>query len=104
MHGEQEQHDTIKPALERERRLWRRLEAKLEALDSWLSHHMEEYAQRAAMEESFEARKQTYDANRQARSAGQLTKIATIIVLCTFVASIFSMGGSFAAGEDLFFV
>jgi hypothetical protein len=104
LHGEQGQHDTIKPEMERERRLWRRLEAKLEVLDSSLSHHMDEYAQRAAIEESFEARKQTYDANRQARSAGQLTKIATIIVPCTFVASIFSMGGSFAAGEDLFYV
>jgi Mg2+ and Co2+ transporter CorA len=104
LHGEQGQHDTIKPELERERRLWRRLEAKLEVLDSSLSHHMDEFAQRAAMEESLQARKQTYDANRQARSAGQLTKIATIIVPCTFVASIFSMGGSFAAGEDLFYV
>ncbi|TGO47240.1 hypothetical protein BCON_0287g00100 [Botryotinia convoluta] len=43
-------------------------------------------------------------ANRQARSAGQLTKIATAVVPSTVVASVFSMGGNFAAGEKLFLV
>ncbi|KAF9696478.1 hypothetical protein EKO04_005204 [Ascochyta lentis] len=84
-------------ALERERRSWARLIDKLATMEATISNHMEEYSQRAAMEESFAA-------GRQARSAGQLTKIATVIVPCTFVASIFSMGGSFAAGEDLFYV
>lgn len=84
-------------ALDRERRSWARLIDKLATMEATISNHMEEYSQRAALEESFAA-------GRQARSAGQLTKIATVIVPCTFVASIFSMGGSFAAGEDLFYV
>lgn len=69
------------------------------------------YSTRSAMEEAYEAKmqtkqadRQTTTANRMARSSGQLTKIATIIVPCTFVASIFSMGGDFAAGESLFYV
>lgn len=88
---------TAQLALDRERRSWARLIDKLETMEATISYHMEEFSQRAALEESFSA-------NRQARSAGQLTKIATVIVPCTFVASIFSMGGSFAAGEDLFYV
>jgi Mg2+ and Co2+ transporter CorA len=84
-------------ALDRERRSWARLMDKLATMEATISNHMEEFSQRAALEESFAA-------GRQARSAGQLTKIATVIVPCTFVASIFSMGGSFAAGEDLFYV
>lgn len=58
---------------------------------------MEGCSLRAALEESFAA-------DRQARNARQLTWVATVIVPCTFVASVFSMGGSFAAGEDLFYV
>lgn len=104
LHAEHDQGGTAKLKLEREGRLWKRLRDKLEDMDASLSQHMDEYAQRAAMEERFEANRQAADAERQARSAGQLTKIATIIVPCTFVASIFSMGGSFAAGEDLFYV
>jgi hypothetical protein len=84
-------------ALDRERRSWARLMDKLATMEATISNHMEEFSQRAALEESFAT-------GRQARSAGQLTKIATVIVPCTFVASIFSMGGSFAAGEDLFYV
>lgn len=60
-----------------------------------VAEYMEIFAQRATMEESFAARS-------QARSAGQLTIIATVAVPCAFVASIFSMGGPFAAGEPLF--
>lgn len=59
-----------------------------------------------ANEQTWEANEQTKIAiaNRHARSAGQLTKITTVIVPCSFVASIFSMGGAFGAGEHLFFV
>ncbi|KAJ8110877.1 hypothetical protein OPT61_g6395 [Boeremia exigua] len=84
-------------ALDRERRSWTRLIDKLATMEATISSHIEEFSQRAALEESFAA-------GRQARSAGQLTKIATVIVPCTFVASIFSMGGPFAAGEDLFYI
>lgn len=101
-----------------ESRIWARLHEKLATMEATISNHMEAFSARAALEGSFaayrqaeeskeqtlEASEQTKIANRHARSAGQLTKIATIIVPCTFVASIFSMGGSFAAGEHLFFV
>ncbi|KAK2603306.1 hypothetical protein N8I77_009771 [Diaporthe amygdali] len=81
--------------VERKGRAWSRLQKKLAELQADITSHMEMFAQRAAFEHAFAA-------NRQARSAAQLTKIATVIVPCTFVASIFSMGGDFAAGEKLF--
>lgn len=97
---------------------WRFLEEKLQYAEESLNDHMKTYSARSAMEETYEAKmqsrestrqtkeanRQTAAANRMARSSGQLTKIATIIVPCTFVASIFSMGGDFAAGESLFYV
>lgn len=76
---------------------WAVLEEKLDAADTILGDHMAMFAQRSAL-------MQADAADRQARSSGQLTKIATFIVPGTFVASIFSMGGDFAAGERLFFV
>lgn len=85
----------FKELIRRENKMWLFLDEKLEVMETTVSNHMEMYAQRAAMVESFAA-------NRQARSASQLTKIATVIVPCTFVASIFSMGGEFAAGQSLF--
>lgn len=78
-----------------DQRSWDRLEETLTVLEGVIAEHMEMFAQRATMEESFAAK-------RQARSAGQLTIIATVAVPCTFVASVFSMGGKFAAGESLF--
>ncbi|KAF7924289.1 uncharacterized protein EAE98_007340 [Botrytis deweyae] len=97
--------------LEEESNIWRLLDKDLEIVEIQINQHMEEYAQRAALNEAhanrlqtFEANKQTMAANRQARSAGQLTKIATAVVPSTVVASIFSMGGDFAAGEKLFLV
>ncbi|KAK1526133.1 uncharacterized protein CCOS01_08551 [Colletotrichum costaricense] len=42
--------------------------------------------------------------NRQARNAGQLTKLATVAVPFSIISAIFSMGGDFAAGERLFWV
>ncbi|KAK6448154.1 hypothetical protein FP744_10004404 [Trichoderma asperellum] len=97
---------------------WRFLDAKLQYIEESLTNHTKIYFDRPAMEETYEAKmqsresmrqtkeanRQTAAANRMARSSGQLTKIATIIVPCTFVASIFSMGGYFAAGESLFYV
>lgn len=110
--------DGARWALVQERRIWARLHDKLASLEAIASSHMEAFSARATLEGDFaafrqaedakkqteEANNQTAIANRQARSAGQLTKIATIIVPCTFVASIFSMGGSFAAGERHFYV
>ncbi|THV45114.1 hypothetical protein BGAL_0528g00020 [Botrytis galanthina] len=97
--------------IEQESSAWRSLDKELEASEIQINQHMEEYAQRAALNEAyanrlqtFEANRQTEAANRQARSAGQLTKIATAVVPSTVVASIFSMGGNFAVGEKLFVV
>ena len=58
---------------------------------------MELYSQREGIEQAFAS-------NKQARSASQLTKLATFIVPSTFVASIFSMNGSYAAGEQDFYL
>lgn len=69
--------ETAELALNRERRSWVRLIDKLATMEATISNHMGEYSQRAALEESF-------GTNRQTRSAGQLTKIATVIVPCTF--------------------
>jgi hypothetical protein len=76
---------------------WAILEERLEVVETSLGNHLEMFAQRSALV-------QAEAANRMARSSGQLTKIATVIVPCSFVASIFSMGGKFEAGESLFFV
>jgi hypothetical protein len=62
-----------------------------------MGDHMSMFAQRSGLT-------QAAASARQAKSSGQLTKIVTFIVPCSFVASIFSMSGTFAAGEQLFFV
>ncbi|CEI70284.1 unnamed protein product [Fusarium venenatum] len=85
------------PMAKSEHESWTFLEARLEAAEITLGNHLEMFAQHSALVHS-EA------ANMMARSSGQLTKIAIVIVPCSFVASIFSMGGNFAAGESLFFV
>lgn len=64
-------------------------------MEAEIAEHIDMFPQRATLEESFAAK-------QQARSAGQLTVIATIVVPCTFFASILSMGGEFAAGQPLF--
>lgn len=94
-----------------ESRTWAALQEKLDLGEQDICQHMDMYAQRAALQQAMEAAKQTYEANNQtkeanrmARSSGQLTKIATVIVPCSFVASIFSMGDEFAAGKSLFYV
>lgn len=75
--------------------LWERLEEKLIRMEAEIAEFMDMFSQRTTMEESFAAK-------QQAMSASQLTIIATIVVPCTFVASILSMGGEFAAGQPLF--
>lgn len=104
--------------LSEEKRAWKMLYDTQCSLESKVAEHLEMWSLRAALDQASEAQrqakeaqnqtaeanKQTAEANRMARTSGQLTKIATIIVPCTFVGSIFSMGGRFAAGEDLFFV
>ncbi|KAF3008425.1 hypothetical protein E8E13_002398 [Curvularia kusanoi] len=94
---ELQDHITFELSASGQRASWKLLENRLATLEAACTDHMDEFAQRAVMEEKSAA-------IRQARSAGQLTKIATIIVPCTFVASIFSMGGSFAAGEKNLYV
>ncbi|KAK0765564.1 hypothetical protein N5P37_001499, partial [Trichoderma harzianum] len=90
---------------------WRFLEDKLRGMDEIISSHMEMYTVRANMEEAREAKIQSRESylqteatNKMARSSGQLAKIATVVVPCTFVASVLSMNGEFAAGERLFYV
>ncbi|KAL6898784.1 hypothetical protein GGI43DRAFT_68414 [Trichoderma evansii] len=104
--------------MKQETESWKFIEEKLHYIEEFLTDHMKMYSVRSTMEEAYEAKmqsresmrqtkeanRQTAAANRMARSSGQLTKIATIIVPCTFVASIFSMGGDFAAGQSLFYV
>lgn len=87
----------LQELLREEKRSWKMIYETVCKMESDVAKHMEMWSQRAALE-------QASAANRSARTSGQLTKIATIIVPCTFVGSIFSMGGRFAAGEDLFFV
>ncbi|KAL7802716.1 hypothetical protein V8C43DRAFT_322792 [Trichoderma afarasin] len=94
-----------------EGRAWRFLEEKLRGMDEIISSHMEMYTVRANMEEAREAKIQSRESffqteatNKMARSSGQLAKIATVVVPCTFVASVLSMNGEFAAGERLFYV
>lgn len=70
---------------------WDRLQEMVTNMRTEVAEHMEIFAQRATMEESFAAR-------NQARSAGQLTIIATVAVPCAFVESIFSMGGAVRRG------
>lgn len=94
-----------------EYRSWVLILEKLEMTEQDFRDHMDMFSQRAALLQALEAEKQTEEAgrqtneaNRMARSSGQLTKIATVIVPCSFVASIFSLGDEFAIGQRLFFV
>jgi uncharacterized protein YaaW (UPF0174 family) len=101
-----------------EKRHWRVLQNKLDRADTIITDHMAMYAQHAAMVDSVGSKMQTQEsqkqtefattqtaaANRMARTSGQLTKLATVVVPFTVVASIFSMNGDFAAGKSLFFV
>lgn len=110
--------DYLSPADEKLRRIaseegraWKFLEEKLRGMDEIISSHMEMYTVRANMEEAHEAKIQSRESylqteatNKMARSSGQLAKIATVVVPCTFVASVLSMNGDFAAGERLFYV
>lgn len=88
----------------REREEWRRLEQGLEDMDAKVGNHMKTYAQLAIMRESFEGYRQTATSAKLAKSSGRLLNLATVFVPFTLVASIFSMNGDFAAGENRFFV
>ncbi|KAK7705053.1 hypothetical protein SLS57_010250 [Botryosphaeria dothidea] len=76
---------------------WRWLYDRFQGQFEQVQQLLEIYAGRAAVGESFLA-------NQQARHVGQLTTLATILVPFTVVAGIFSMSGSFAAGESHFWV
>ncbi|OMP83865.1 hypothetical protein BK809_0001248 [Diplodia seriata] len=93
--SEREEERNKQSDREEERRAWSILEEKLSLLEAQLGEWMGMFAQRASMAEALEA-------NRQARSAGQLTKLATVAVPFSIVAAVFSMGGEFAAGQPLF--
>lgn len=83
---------------------WTYLCEKLDEVETTIGEYMNMYSQRASMLSARDANVQADAANRQARSASQLTKFATVVVPCTFIASVFSMNGPFAAGERLFFI
>ncbi|KAI2606547.1 hypothetical protein GGR54DRAFT_633402 [Hypoxylon sp. NC1633] len=89
--------DLSQDGSEEEWRSWKMIYEMLARTEAIIADHMEMWSQRAAFE-------QTVAANRSARTSGQITKIATIVVPGSFVASIFSMGRRFAAGEDYFYV
>ncbi|XXG99319.1 hypothetical protein Hte_005656 [Hypoxylon texense] len=103
-HNKPHHYDTLQDLLKEESKSWAIMYEKLCRMESTIADHMEMWSQRAALEQEAASFEQTLASNRIARTSGQLTKIATIIVPCTFVASIFSMGGQFAAGEDRFYV
>lgn len=84
-------------AYDTETHRWGELRDNLEDLQKGACDWMNIFAQRASLEEALAA-------NRQARSAGQLTKIATVAVPFGMVAAIFSMEGSFAAGGNDFYL
>lgn len=48
--------------------------------------------------------RETITANTQSRQVGYLTFLATLFLPISFIASIFSMGGKFSVGEQLFWV
>lgn len=100
----QDRARTEPPDVTEDRHEWRRLEQRLEDLDSEISSHMKTYAQLSIMRESFEGHRQTVTSARLAKSSGRLLNLATIFVPFTLVASVFSMNGRYAAGESRFFV
>ncbi|KAI1121728.1 hypothetical protein F5Y10DRAFT_288168 [Nemania abortiva] len=97
-------YDSLQNALREEKKSWVILDEKFSKMEATVASQMDMWAQRAALQQATASLAQAEASTRSARTSGQLTKIATIIVPCTFVASIFSMNGRFAAGEDLFFV
>ncbi|KAI3531840.1 hypothetical protein CSPX01_13911 [Colletotrichum filicis] len=82
--------DSTERQIATEQRRWNKVDDRLQEVEGTLSTW-------ADMQRSFVN-------NRQARSAGQLTKLATVAVPFSIVSAIFSMGGDFAAGERLFWV
>ncbi|KAK1529493.1 hypothetical protein CPAR01_11805 [Colletotrichum paranaense] len=80
-----------------EQRRWNKLDDMMQEVERTFETFMDNFAKRADMQRFFVN-------NRQARSAGQLTKLATVAVPFSIVSAIFSMGGDFAAGERLFWV
>lgn len=64
---ENEPHETTPLPIGRKQRLWQRLSDELEAMDISFrhTHHMEKYAQRAAMKERVEASREAQDAEIQ---------------------------------------
>lgn len=73
-----------------EKDAWHNLRDSSELLVSRLDGILENYMQAVSV--------------RQSLNAGQLTSMATIFIPASLVAAVFSMGGKFAAGENLFWV
>jgi hypothetical protein len=76
---------------------WKFVEIKLLSIKQSVNSMAESYVQAVSLQES-------QYSNAQARSVGRLTALATVFVPVSIIAAIFSMGGSFAAGERRFWV
>ncbi|KAI0514632.1 hypothetical protein F5B22DRAFT_647387 [Xylaria bambusicola] len=87
----------LRDALKREKNRWLMLHERLINVEITMAKLMDIWVQQAAVE-------QTAAATRLARTSGQLAKIATIVVPCNCIATIFSMNGRFAVGKELFYV
>ncbi|KAK0373463.1 hypothetical protein CLIM01_09194 [Colletotrichum limetticola] len=94
---QQQGMDSAQRQVVMEQRRWNKLDGMLLEVEGTFGTFMDNFAKRANMQRLFAN-------NRQARSAGQLTKLATVAVPFSIVSAIFSMGGDFAAGERLFWV
>lgn len=76
---------------------WKSLQQAVRTLKARVDLILQAYTQAASIQESVIA-------NKQARSVGYLTSLATLFIPASFIAAVFSMGGDFSAGERLFWV
>lgn len=76
---------------------WKSLQYTTDSLKTRVDIILQAYMQAVSVRE-------TITANTQARQVGYLTSLATLFLPISFIASIFSMGGKFSVGEQLFWV
>lgn len=76
---------------------WEELSKSIASLNEKITQLITGYSQEASIRE-------TRTSNYQARSVGRLASLATVLVPFSVTAAIFSMGGDFSAGQQLFWV
>ncbi|KAK3291901.1 uncharacterized protein B0H64DRAFT_242521 [Chaetomium fimeti] len=76
---------------------WKNLELTADYADEMIRRTTESYLQTVAA-------CQASAATAQANFVGQITKMASVFVPVSLIAAIFSMGGNFAAGSELFWI